>query len=416
MDKSGIVASIDIGTSKVCTIIAEMSGGAISQVRGVNVVPSHGIQKAIVLNIGEAAKAIRESVAGLEYDTGLKVKSAYIGISGQHIKSFSNWATVSINRRDHLVTNKIIKKAIESTKRIGLPEDRKIIHAIPRHYILDGQTGIKNLEGMYGFRLDVETHIITAGLSFVLNLIKCVQQAGIDVMGLVSEPVADSEAVLQPGEKEAGVGLADMGCGTTDITVFKGGDIWHTSALPVAGYQVTRDLALGLSIPFEAAEELKKRYGSLKPGNREETVDLGAGRVVAYEDLSHIIGARIEEIFNMILLDISQTQQELDEPLTLPGLVLCGGTANLPGIEVLGQQVLRCPVRVMSPVVVSQPFEFLNDPAYATGLGLLLWGARHEEKKPPPLEKLLRGFLSQLTRLRLPWPPIRMRLGRRLRL
>ena len=415
MDTSGIVASIDVGTSKVCTIIAEMSGGTISQIRGVNVVPSHGIQKAIVLSIGEAAKAIRESVAGVEYDTGLRVKSAYIGISGQHIKSFSNWATVSINRRDHLVTNKIIKKAIESAKKVGLPEDRKIIHAIPRHYVLDGQTGINDPEGMHGFRLDVETHIITAGLSFVLNLVKCVQQAGIDVMGLVSEPVADSEVGLEPGEKEAGVVLADIGCGTTDITVFKEGDIWHTSALPVAGYQVTRDLALGLSIPFEVAEELKKKYGSLKPGRaREEIVDLGAGRVVAYEDLSHIIGARMEEIFNMILLDLFQTQQEQDEPLTLPGLVLCGGTANLPGIEVLGQQVLHCPVRLMSPVAVSQPFEFLNDPAYATGLGLLLWGARHGEKEPPTLEKLLRGFLSQLTRLRLPWPAIR--LGRRLRL
>lgn len=400
MDSEHIVTAIDVGTSKVCTVMADMSQGVISQILGVHVVPSEGIQKAIVTNMSEATEAIRESVIGVEHSTGLEVKSAYVGITGQHIKAFNRRATVSIARRDHLVTDKVIKKAIESSKKIDLPEDRKMLHAIPRYYIVDGQAGIKNPTGMYGYRLDVETHIITAGIAFVLNLVKCVQNTGVNVMDLISEPVADSEAILEPEEKEAETLLADIGCGTTDIAVFKRGDIWYTSAVPVAGYQVTKDLSLGLGIPFAAAEELKKSYGNVMPEekDRERTVPLGEGREVPYAELNHIIQARVEEIFKLILADLSQAELTEKE---ISGLVLCGGCANLVGIEALAQKIMGFPARVARPKGVPKGAMTLNDPAYATAVGLLLWGAKQGRKEAPPIESLIRRFISRLMRL---WP------------
>ena len=221
MDNGRIIVAIDVGTSKVCTMVADTSEGTISRILGVNTVPSQGIHKAIVTNMSEAVEAIRESVAGVERSTGLRVNSAYVGISGQHIKAFNNRATVAITRRDHLITDKVVKKVLKASKRVDLPPGRKLIGAIPRYYTLDGQSGIGDPLGMYGYRLDVETHLITAGLNFVLNLTKCVQQAGVEIQDLVAEAVADSEAILEPEEREAGVLLADIGAGTTDITVYK---------------------------------------------------------------------------------------------------------------------------------------------------------------------------------------------------
>lgn len=397
MERGRILACIDVGTSKVCTILAEVSAGAILRVLGVNVVPSRGIQKAIVLNMGEATEAIRESVVGMERNTGLGVKSAYVGISGQHIKAFNSRATIGINNRHHVVTEKAIKKVVEASKGIELPKDRKILHAIPRYFTLDGQPGIENPLGMHGYRLDVETHIITAGIAFVLNLVKCVQGAGVDIMELVSEPLADSEAILELGEKAAGVLLLDIGDGTSDVTVFKKGDIWYTSALPVAGYQLTKDLSLGLGIPFNVAEGLKKKHGNVMPDDelRGEVISLGGRRSVPYEEFCHIIGVRAEEIFKLILAELSQAELKEEE---LSNLVLCGGSANLAGIDALAQEIIGLPTRVAHPKGVPQAAG-LEDPAYATAVGLLLWGSKQAEAKPPPLGELLRHFFLRLARL-----------------
>jgi cell division protein FtsA len=283
------------------------------------------------------------------------------------------------------------------SKNVVLPPDRKLLHAIPRYYTLDGQSGIENPVGMYGYQLNVETHLITAGLTFVLNLIKCVQQAGVGILDLVSEGVADSEAILEPEEREAGVLLADIGAGTTDITVYKQKNIWYTSALPVAGYQLTRDISIGLGVPLSIAEELKRGYGSAKPraGNREEVIPLSRRRKVTYGELHDIIAARVEEMFKLVLGELSHAELTERE---VSNSVLCGGSANLADIDALAREIIGIPARVARPKGMAE-FAGLDDPAFATGVGLLLWGAKQREEKVPTLQRLLQRFFSRLLRL-----------------
>lgn len=402
-----ILTSIDVGTSKVCTMVARMNGNRIVEVLGTGVVASHGIQKALVIDIVEPTRAIRDSVEEAKRSSGAKIDSALIGITGSHIKSLNNRATIDINRRNHLVTDRDVDKVIRASKKVHLLGDRKIIHALPRRYRLDGETILNSPAGLHGYRLSVETHIITAGVTFVQNLIKCVQGAGVNVSDLILEPLASSEAVLNPYEKEKGVILADIGAGTTDITVFKDRDIWHSSALPVAGTEVTRDIAIGLGIPFNVAEELKLRYGSVipEPVNMPKVISLNPGGKleVAYEDLCYIIEARIEEIIKMLFVKLPREDWETWEP---GSLVLTGGGANVRGIEMLGREILNLPVRIGKPVGLPDGAEVLDDPAYATGVGLLLWGARHEGpqgRDNTSLEGALGRFFLGLRKLWARW-------------
>jgi cell division protein FtsA len=232
---------------------------------------------------------------------------------------------------------------------------------------------------MHGFRLDVETHVITAAVTSIQNLIKCIRSLGIDIEDLILEPLASSEAILTPDEKEVGVILADIGGGTTDIAVFKDGSIWHTSILPVAGYQLTRDVSIGLGLPFDVAEEMKKRYGSVMPVYDSRTEDTTAisqdGHGVSYQDLCDIVRARVEEILKLILLELPSSEYETLVPA---GLVLTGGSSNLAGIATLGREILQLPVRVGAPSNMDGISDSLCDPAYATSVGLLAWGVKHE--------------------------------------
>lgn len=412
-----ILTSIDVGTSKVCTTIVKMDNGHISELLGTGVVPSHGIHKAIVLDIYQPTAAIRESVKEAERSSGTKVKSAYIGITGHHIGSFNNRAMVAITGRDHRVTQRELDRVIKFSRYVSLPEHKKVIHAIPRQYYLDGDTVIGTPVGLHGYKLEVETHLVTAGITFIQNLVKCVQGAGVNVMDLILEPFASGEAVLEDEEKEAGVIMADIGAGTTDITVFKRRAIWHSRAVPVGGYNVTQDIAIGLGLPFNVAEELKVKYGSVTMSKEgvPEVIDLdGEGRHgVRYEELCYIIRARLDETIRMIFSDLPRAEWDTWEPASL---VLCGGTANLHGIEELGQEILHQPVRVGKPKGLPQETALLDDPAYACGVGLLLWGARYGESKATSTENVLRRFFAQLGRWRfnLPsLPRIRFPLGRR---
>jgi cell division protein FtsA len=271
---------------------------------------------------------------------------------------------------------------LQSARTFTVPNDRKLLHVIPRGYAIDGQTGVKDPVGMHGFRLDVETHVITAAVASVQNLVKCVRGANLEIEDLVLEPLASAEAVVRPDERDAGVVLADIGGGTTDIAIFKNGSIWHTAILPVAGYQITRDIAIGLGMPFDAAEQMKRKFGSVMPlydSAEEEEANLNTnGYGVSYQDLSNIVRARVEEIMKLIALELP-TDYEKEVPT---GLVLTGGCANLRGIASLGQEVLGLPVRVGAPEGVYGIADVLPDPAYATGVGLLLWGNRkHDGEK-----------------------------------
>ncbi len=379
MKRQATLTSIDVGTTKVCTTIADVNNGGDIRVVGVGITPSTGLHKGLVVNISDARESIRESIKKAEQASNYKIESAYVGVTGRHVSSLNNRGVVAITRNDRLVRPDDLRRVLQCAQSVKTPSDRKLLHVIPRGYAVDGQTGVKNPVGMHGFRLDVETHVITAAVTSVQNLVKCIHGIGVDIDGLILEPLASSEAVLTEDEKQVGIILADIGGGTTDIAVFREGSIWHTSILPVAGYQITRDVSLGLGLPFDVAEEMKKRYGSVMPVY-ESKVETPTGisedgHGVSYEDLCDIIRARVEEIIRLVLLELPRSGYETLVPA---GLVLTGGSSNLSGIEALGRDILQLPVRVGVPTSVHGITDALRDPAYATSVGLLLWGARHE--------------------------------------
>lgn len=396
MKKPTTIASIDVGTTKICTTIADVTEGGGIRIAGVGVTPSRGLHKGLVVNINDAKEAIHESVRKAEQASNYRIESAYVGVTGRHVSSLNNRGVVAITRNDRLVRPDDLRRVLQCAQNIKVPNDRKLLHVIPRGYAVDGQVGVKNPVGMHGFRLDVETHIITAAVTSVQNLVKCIRSIGIDIDDLVLEPLASSEAVLTEDEKQVGIILADIGGGTTDIAVFRQGSIWHTSILPVAGYQITRDIAIGLGLPFDVAEQMKKRYGSVMPvyeSKAETTSTISEdGHGVSYQDLCDIIRARVEEIVRLILLELPRSEYEALVPA---GLVLTGGSANLSGIEALGRDILQLPVRVGIPTNMYGITDALRDPAYATSVGLLMWGAKHEGTQTWQA----RGFGTTLRRL-----------------
>jgi cell division protein FtsA len=401
MSKRSMLTSIDVGTTKVCTTVANVDDGGGIRVIGVGVTPSEGLHKGLVVNINEAKESIRESVKKAEQTSGHKVESAYVGVTGRHVASLNNRAVVAITRNDRLVRPDDLRRVLTSARGVKLTTDRKLLHVIPRGYAVDGQSGVKDPVGMHGFRLDVEAHIITAAVTSVQNLVKCIRSIGIDIDDLILEPLASSEAVLSEDEKQVGVILADIGGGTTDIAIFKEGSIWHTAILPVAGYQITRDIAIGLGLPFDVAEEMKKKYGSVTPVY-EERAGVGSdalitnGHGVSHQDLCDIIRARVEEILRLIVLEMPNSEYE---KLVPDGIVLTGGSSNLAGIETLGRNTLQLPVKVGLPKNIYGIADALHDPAYATSVGLLLWGAKYKGMQTWQQRGLgsgLRRFVSRI--------------------
>jgi cell division protein FtsA len=376
MAKKPLLSSIDVGTTKVCTTIAEVNESGGLRVVGVGITPSNGMHKGMVVNINEAKDSIRESVRKAEQACGYRVESAYVGVTGRHVTSLNNHGVVSINRGDRMVRTEDLRRVVQTSQSIKVPNDRKLLHVIPRTFAVDGNATVKNPIGMHGYRLDVETHVITAGISSVQNLAKCIRGVGIDIDELVLEPLASAEAVLTEEEKEVGTILADIGGGTTDIAVFRDGSIWHTAVIPVAGYQLTRDIAIGLGLPFDVAEEMKKKYGSVMPlydTKIDSDAMVGNGHRASYQDLCDILRARIEELLRLTILELPRS----DFKSMIPGgLVLTGGSSNLSGLDALGRDMLKMPVRIGSPVNIEGISDSLRDPAYATGVGLLLWGAK----------------------------------------
>jgi len=372
-----LITGIDVGTTKICTIVATLDSGGALQVLGVGQVPSHGLHKGMVVNVEEARDSVSESVKRAEQASGVKIESAYIGVTGRHISSVNSHGVVAIPRTDRLVRQDDLSRVLSSAKNLNIPDDRKILHQIPRGYSLDTQEKIKNPVGMHGFRLDVETHIITASTASVQNLVKCVRSVGVEIDDLVLEPLASGESVLTPEEKEIGVIMADIGGGTTDIAVFKDGSIYHTSIIPVAGYQFTSDLSIGLGLPFEIAEAMKKKYGNVYPetGSKDEssTLTVEDGHSVSYKDLSNILRDRMEELLRLILLEMPDTSYASLAPA---GLVMTGGGSKMNGLEALARATIRIPTRIGEPMGVYGITDVLHDPANATGVGLLLWAIK----------------------------------------
>jgi len=397
MSKRGTLTAIDVGTTKVCTVVANVDESSI-RVIGVGVTPTTGLHKGLVVNINDARESIRASIREAERTCGYKVESAYVGVTGRHVSSLNSRAVVAITGGDRMVRYDDLKRVLTSARGIKLSPDRKLLHVIPRGYVVDGQSGVKNPVGMHGFRLDVETHIITAAVTSVQNLIKCVRGIGIDIDDLILEPLASAEAVLTEDERQVGVLLADIGGGTTDIAIFREGSIWHTAVLPVAGYQITRDIAIGLGLPFDVAEEMKKKYGSVAPvyetkaGMSSDNL-ISNGHGVSHRDLCDIIRARVEELLRLIVLEMPNSEYE---KLIPDGIVLTGGSANLTGIEALGRNTLQLPVRVGVPSNIYGISDTLHDPAYATAVGLVLWGAKHKGKQTWQQHSGLWRFVSRI--------------------
>ena len=392
MKKQGTITAIDVGTTKVCTIIANIEASGNLRVIGVGITPSAGLHKGLVVNIKEASQSILASVRKAELMCGFKIESAYIGVTGRHVTSVNNRGAISIGNGDRLVRSDDLKRVMKSAQNIKVPAERKLLHIIPRGFALDGQTGVKNPVGMHGQRLDVETHIITAAIASVQNVMKCVRSIGVDVEDLVLEPLASAEAVLTEEEKQNGVIMADIGGGTTDVAIFRDCSIWHTAVLPVAGYQLTRDVAMGLGLPFDVAENMKKRYASVIPvyeGKRQTPEEMQQdGHGVSYQDLCDIVRARVEEIVRLVMLELPQTEYE---QLVPAGLVFTGGSSNLSGIDAMTREMIRLPVRVGAPTNLPGIPENLRDPAYATAVGLVLWAAKNQAR--PTWRKGPLGFL-----------------------
>jgi len=399
--KKDRVAAIDVGTTKVCTIMADVLDNEGLRVLGVGVTPSHGLHKGLVININEARESIKRSVRIAEQTAGRKLESAYVGVTGRHISSVNNRGSVSITRNNQTVSTSDLKRVLDVARSVEIPSEQRLLHFIPRHYTIDGQAGVQDPVGMHGFRLDVETHIITAAMTSVKNLTKCIRAIGVEVDDLIMEPLASAEAVLEPEERQEGVLLADIGGGTTDLALFKDNTIYHTSVLPVAGYQVTRDISVGLGISFELAEEMKKKYGDVTPREPttldKEIAITGDGHSISYNDLSEIIGVRVEEMLRLIMLELPQSDYQ---KLIPAGLVITGGGANLPGIAELGQRVTRMPVRVGRPLALQGVTDSLDDPAFATAVGLLLWKMRNQVTASPEMKKnTINRVLSRMFRL-----------------
>jgi cell division protein FtsA len=412
MSRRGTFAAIDVGTTKVCTIVGEPDDAGV-RVIGVGVTPSAGLAKGMVENIHDATEAIRVSIEKAERACGRRITSAHVGIAGAHISSLNNRGIAAIADREHAITDDDVNRAIDGARNISIPSNREILHVIPRYYILDGQDNVSDPVGMYGQRLDVETHIITGSVSALRNLSKCIENAGVSIDSLVLEPLASAEGVLHEEERRQGVVIADIGGGTTDVAIFVDGAVYHTAVLPVGGYHLTHDLVVGLRVPFDAAESTKARYGNAIPSTvpADQMVEVeafgGEGHLMVHRRrVCEILQARTEEILEMISSEIRRAGYD---EMVSAGLVLTGGSSNLPGFVELARDVVGMPVRLGTPGGIHGLVESLSNPAYATSVGLLHWAMRdgeHLQAAPARdrigvpdwlkgVRRLMRGFLPE---------------------
>lgn len=378
--RDNILAAIDVGSSKVCTLVGEVTPESDLRILGVGITPSQGVKKGMVDNIQEATAAIANSVERAERSSGARVVSAHVSIGGNHTQSTNNRGIATIAGRQRPVTEDDIERAMEAARALNLPTNREILHTVPRYFVVDGQEQVTDPVGMFGGRLDVDTHIVTGSATAIQNLTQCIEGAGVQVEAIVFSPLAAAEAVLEEEEKRQGVILADIGGGTTEIAVFVEGAVFHTCVLPVGGYHLTHDLVAGLRAPFSQVEELKVEYGCALPSHvdAEETVEVeafGGQRMkeVSRRRIAEILQARVEEILEMIYIDVKRAGFD---DVVAAGLVLSGGTASLMGINDLSEMVLRMPVRSGIPRGIHGLSDTLNSPAYATSVGLLHWAAQ----------------------------------------
>ncbi len=378
--RSPLVVGLDIGTYKVSAIVAELGEDGI-EIVGIGTAPSKGLRKGVVVNIDATVESIRKAVEEAELMAGCEIHNVYTGIAGAHVKGFNSHGVVAVRATE--VSDGDVERVLDAARAVALPMDRQVIHVLPQEFIVDDQDGIKQPTGMAGVRLESKVHIITASVTSTQNVVKCCQRAGLQVVDLVLEPLASSEAVVTPEERELGVALVDIGGGTTDIVVFHNGAVKHTAVLPVGGNHLTNDIATGLRTPFADAEKIKQRFGCALSNMvaRDESIEVpsvgGRGpRVLSRQILAEIIEPRVEEIFALVAREVARSGYE---DILASGVVVTGGSTILEGVPELAEQVFHLPVRLGVPLQVGGLVDVISSPMYATGVGLILYGVKRSE-------------------------------------
>ena len=392
MSKKDFVVGLDIGTTKICCIVAEIVEAGpqpVVDIVGIGTAPSTGLRKGCVINIDSTVESITKAVEEAELMAGIEISGVYTGIAGGHIKSFNSTGIVAI--KDKEINEQDVQRVIDAAKAVAIPLDREVIHIIPQEYIIDEQDGIRDPIGMSGVRLEAKVHIVTGAVSSAQNIIKCANKAGLNVSEICLEPIASSEAVLSPDEKELGVVLVDIGGGTSDIAVFKEGAVVHTGVLAIGGNHITNDISVGLRTPQNEAERIKIKYGCalaalVKPDETIEVPGVGGrkSRIVSRRLLAEIIEPRVEEIFSLIQREVMKSGYQ---ELLSGGVVITGGSALLEGMPELAEFVFEMPVKRGIPQGIGGLRDVVNSPKFATGVGLLKFGARKGSKSKFPIRE-----------------------------
>jgi cell division protein FtsA len=372
-DSKDLIVGLDIGTSKVVAMVAEMMPDGRYEIIGLGQHASSGLKKGVVVNIETTVASIQRTLEEAELMADCKIRTVFTGIAGSHIRSFNSSGMVAI--KDKEVTDTDVARVIETAKAVNIPTDQQILHVLPQEFIIDGQEDIREPIGMSGVRLDVKVHIVTGAVSAAQNIIKCVRRCGLEVQDLILQPLASSTAVLTQDEKELGVALVDIGGGTTDIAIFTGGSIRHTAVIPIAGDQITNDVAMALRTPTPDAEEIKLRHGIAKqvladPSDKIEVPGIGdrGPRSLSRQALAAVIEPRVEELFSLVQQVIRESGYE---ELLSSGIVITGGTSLLPGMAELGEDIFLKPVRLGVPEYAGGLADVVRTPRFATAIGLL---------------------------------------------
>lgn len=379
MKKGELIVGLDIGTTKVAAIVGEVTDDGIDII-GIGSHPSRGLRKGVVINIESTVESIKKAISEAELMAGCDITSVYAGIAGGHIKGFNSHGIVAIKDKEVRPTD--VERVIDAAQAVAIPLDREVIHVIPQEYVVDGQDGIKEPIGMSGVRLEAKVHIVTAAVTSAQNIVKCANRCGLNVNDIILQPLASGESILTQEEKELGVALVDVGGGTSDLVIYVGGAVVHTSVITLGGNHVTNDVAVGLRTPAAEAERIKQKYGCSLASmvQKEETIEVPSvggrkPRILSRQILAEIIEPRVEEIFSLIQQEIIKSGFE---DRIASGIVLTGGSVILEGMPELAEQVFNLPVRRGSPRGIGGLVDVVKSPMYATGVGLVIWGSKSQ--------------------------------------
>lgn len=381
-EDKNLIVGLDIGTSKIVAIVAELQPEGTLKVIGLGQHVSRGLKKGVVINIDSTVNAIQRAIEEAELMADCKISTVFTGIAGSHVRSLNSHGMVKI--KDAEVTQTDVDRVIETARAIALPSDQQILHILTQEFIIDGQEDVREPLGMSGMKLEVKVHIVTGAVAAAQNIVKCIKRCGLEVSDLILQPLASSMAVLTEDEKELGVCLVDIGGGTTDIAVFKQGAIRHTAVVPIAGDQITNDVAVAFRTPTQSAEEIKVKHGCAlrqlaEPREMVEVpgVDGREPRQLSVQTLAEVIEPRVVELYEFVLGELRRSGME---EMIASGIVITGGSAMMRGMVELGEEIFHMPVRLGLPRYVGGLSEVVSNPRYATGVGLVLMGKQQVER------------------------------------